>query len=115
MRVEIQQAIVQTPNVDRVQINVSNPQIAEAIKHAQNLAEKTEAQQKAEVVVQISKTENVEPVKDEERRRKALITEKKEKKEDNKEEKEDEKEEKEKEKGEELMHTKGSRKIDIKA
>jgi hypothetical protein len=57
VRVEIQQAIVQTPNVDRVQINVSNPQIAEAIKHAQNLAEKTEAQQKAEVVVQISKSE----------------------------------------------------------
>jgi hypothetical protein len=115
MRIEIQQAIIQTPNVDRVQINVSNPQIAEAIKHAQNLAEKTEAQQKAEVVVQISKTENIEPVKDEDRRRKALITEKKEKKEDNKEEKEDEKEEKEKEKGEELMHTKGSRRIDIKA
>jgi hypothetical protein len=115
VRVEIQQAIVQTPNVDRVQINVSNPQIAEAIKHAQNLAEKTEAQQKAEVVVQISKSENIEPVKDEDRRRKALITEKKEKKEDNKKEREDEKEEKEKEKGEELRHTKESRRIDIKA
>jgi hypothetical protein len=112
MRVEIQQAIVQTPNVDRVQINVSNPQIAEAIKHAQNLAEKTEAQQKAEVVVQISK---IEPVKDEDRRRKALITEKKEEKEDNKKEREDEKKEKEKEKGEELRHTKESRRIDIKA
>jgi hypothetical protein len=115
VRVEIQQAIVQTPNVDRVQINVSNPQIAEAIKHAQNLAEKTEAQQKAEVVVQISKSENIEPVKDKDRRRKALITEKKEKKEDNKKEREDEKEEKEKEKGEELRHTKESRRIDIKA
>ncbi len=72
MRVEIQQAIVQTPNLDRVQINVSTPQIAEAIKHAQNLAEETEAQQKAEVVVQISPSENIEPVKDEDRRRKAL-------------------------------------------
>jgi len=115
VRIEIQQAIVQTPNVDRFQINVSNPQIAEAIKHAQNLAEKTEAQQKAEVVVQISKSENIEPVKDEDRRRKALITEKKEEKEDNKKEREDEKKEKEKEKGEELMHTKESRRIDIKA
>jgi len=115
MRVEIQQAIAQTPNVDRVQTNVSNPQVAEAIKHAENLAEKTEAQKKAEVVVQINKSENIEPLKDEDRKRKALITEKKEKRGDNKKEKEEANEEGEREKREEAIHTKDSRKIDIKA
>ncbi len=124
MRVEIQQAIAQTPNIDRVQINVSNPQVAEAIKHAEKLAEKAEAQKKAEVVVQISKSESVEPLKDEDRRRKALITEKKEKKGDNKKEKGEENEKGEREErkegialspSEKPISTKESRKIDIKA
>ncbi|MDT7908249.1 MAG: hypothetical protein RRA63_09470 [Candidatus Calescibacterium sp.] len=113
MRVEIQQAIAQTPNVDRVQVNVSNPQVAESIRHAQNIAEKVESQMKAEVVVEINKSENIEPIKDEERKRKALLTRKGEEKEERS-EKENEREEKNKNQKDKKIHREG-RKIDIRA
>lgn len=115
MRVEIQQAIAQTPNVDRVQVNVSNPQVAESIRHAQNMAEKVESQMKAEVVVELNKSENIEPVKDDERKRKALLTRKEEEKENKgKSEKENESEEKSKEPKDDKIHRE-RRKIDIRA
>jgi hypothetical protein len=113
VRVEIQQAIAQTPNVDRVQVNVSNPQVAESIRHAQNIAEKVESQMKAEVVVEINKSENIEPIKDEERKRKALLTRKGEEKEERS-EKENEREEKNKNQKDKKIHREG-RKIDIRA
>jgi len=113
VRVEIQQAIAQTPNLDRVQVNVSNPQVAESIRHSQNMAEKVESQMKAEVVVEINKSENIQPVKDDERKRKALLTRKGEEKEERS-EKENEREEKNKNPKEEKIHREG-RKIDIRA
>jgi hypothetical protein len=113
VRVEIQQAIAQTPNVDRVQVNVSNPQVAESIRHAQNIAEKVESQMKAEVVVEINKSENIQPVKDDERKRKALLTRKGEEKEERS-EKENKSEEKNKEPKDEKVHRE-RRKIDIRA
>ena len=115
MRVEIQQAIAQTPNVDRVQVNISNPQVAESVRHAQNMAEKEESQMKAEVVVELNKSENIEPVKDDERKRKALLTRKEEEKENKgKSEKENESEEKSKEPKDDKIHRE-RRKIDIRA
>jgi hypothetical protein len=115
VRVEIQQAIAQTPNLDRVQVNVSNPQVAESIRHAQNMAEKVESQMKAEVVVELNKSENIEPVKDDERKRKALLTRKEEEKENKgKSEKENESEEKSKEPKDDKIHRE-RRKIDIRA
>jgi hypothetical protein len=115
VRVEIQQAIAQTPNVDRFQVNVSNPQVAESIRHAQNMAEKVESQMKAEVVVELNKSENIEPVKDDERKRKALLTRKEEEKENKgKSEKENESEEKSKEPKDDKIHRE-RRKIDIRA
>jgi hypothetical protein len=113
VRVEIQQAIAQTPNVDRVQVNVSNPQVAESIRHSQNMAEKVESQMKAEVVVEINKSENIQPIKDEERKRKALLTRKGEEKEERS-EKENKSEEKNKEPKDDKIHREG-RKIDIRA
>jgi hypothetical protein len=115
VRIEIQQAIAQTPNADRVQANVSNPQVAESVRHAQNMAEKVESQMKAEVVVELNKSENIEPIKDEERKRKALLTRKEEEKESKgKSEKENESEEKNKNPKDEKIHREG-RKIDIRA
>jgi hypothetical protein len=113
VRVEIQQAIAQTPNLDRVQVNVSNPQVAESIRHAQNIAEKVKSQMKAEVVVEINKSENIQPIKDEERKRKALLTRKGEEKEERS-EKENDREEKNKNPKDEKIHREG-RKIDIRA
>ncbi|GBD03886.1 hypothetical protein HRbin19_01186 [bacterium HR19] len=110
MRVEIQQNIAQTVNVERVQTNISNPQVAEAIRHAQNLSEQREAEKKSTEVLELSKEEKTEPVKDEDRKRKALQSKKEEKnKDDNKkfEEKENKGEQKNREE-------KSGSKIDIK-
>jgi N12 class adenine-specific DNA methylase len=82
MRVEIQQNIAQTVNVDRVQTNISNPQIAEAIRHTQNLSEQREAEKKSAEVIELSKEEKIDPVKDEDRKRKALLSKKEEKNQD---------------------------------
>jgi hypothetical protein len=79
------------------------------------MAEKVESQMKAEVVVELNKSENIEPVKDDERKRKALLTRKEEEKENKgKSEKENESEEKSKEPKDDKIHRE-RRKIDIRA
>lgn len=105
MRVDFQQVFVQTVNVDRVQTNVGNPQVAEAVQHAQKTAEDKEAQRKSATIVETDKGERVEPLSDEEKRRKALFT--------NKQNKEKDEEEKEEEKKENELPPFG-RKIDIR-
>ncbi len=73
MRVDFQQVVSQMANVDRFQ-NISTVQVAESIRHSQNVAEQKEAQKKSESVADLSESGKVDEVKDESRKRKALLT-----------------------------------------
>lgn len=94
MRVDFQQVATQTVNVERFQPNVGNPQIAEAIQHAQKIAENKESQKKTETIPEANRSEAIDPVRDEERKRKAMMS-RKGKSDEQKEEKEEDNKEKE--------------------
>lgn len=96
MRIDFQQTIIQTVNVDRVQTNVGNPQVAESIQHTQKTAEEKEANKKTETILGTHKSETVQEIEDQERRRKALLSQKRKgnKSEEKKDKEQEEREEK---------------------
>lgn len=84
MRVEFQQTVIQTVNAERIQTNVGNPQVAESIQHMQKIAEGKESQKKTETIPETNKSEMIQPVEDEERKRKALLSQRHKKDKENK-------------------------------
>ena len=116
MRVDMPQTIAQTVNVENVNVNPGSAQVAESLRHAHNVAEQKESQRKSTEIVEVNQGEKTEPVKDEDRKRKALLSrrEKEENKENEKDNKEGNEEEKKGESESELLSHSTGRKIDIK-
>ncbi len=115
MRVDMPQTIAQTVNVENVSVNPGSAQVAESLRHAQNVSEQKESQRKSTEIVEVNQGEKTEPVKDEDRKRKALLSHRE--KEEDKENKDSEKGGEEEKKGEgqnKLLAQSPGRKIDIK-
>ena len=74
MRVDMPQTIAQTVNVENVSVNPGSAQVAESLRHVQNVAEQKESQRKSTEIVEVNQGEKAEPVKDEDRKRKALLS-----------------------------------------
>jgi len=72
------QSVAQTVNVEILNVNPGSVQIAESVRHSQNIAEQKEAQRKTTEIVEINRGEGIEPVKDEDKKRKALLSRQKE-------------------------------------
>lgn len=72
------QSVAQTVNVEILNVNPGSVQIAESVRHSQNIAEQKESQRKSTEIVEINRGEGIEPVKDEDKKRKALLSQQKE-------------------------------------